>query len=194
MAAGKPTLARRIGAPPAHRIFRNMPESSRYGANPSPTHAHASGSLKPADDPQWDEYSRTILEIFDDPPLRIPVWQPLGDPEIEELTARGLTPPFAVVTASNPRGRVAADADNARRNGELRRALDELGAIVWPADGVSIDGDHRERGFAATIGREAAREIAVRFDQSAFYWCDGRGVWLFGAVVETEPVRLGRGG
>jgi hypothetical protein len=55
---------------------------------------------------------------------------------------------------------------------------------------VSIDGEHRETGFAAMVAREVARDVAIRFEQSAIYWCDGRAVWLPGALVETEPERL----
>jgi hypothetical protein len=147
-------------------------------------------TMRPQDDPRWAHYHETVLELFDDPPVRIRVWEPIGEAELELLLARGLAPPFAVVTASNPRGQLANDAENARRNGELRRALEELGVRAWPADGVSIDGEHREEGFAVMIDREAARELAIRFGQSAIYWCDGRAVWLVGALVETEPERL----
>ncbi|MGH7129714.1 MAG: DUF3293 domain-containing protein, partial [Planctomycetaceae bacterium] len=53
-----------------------------------------------------------------------------------------------MITACNPFGRHASDAENARRNDALTRVLEESSIAAVPADGVSPDRTHREPGYA----------------------------------------------
>jgi hypothetical protein len=47
-----------------------------------------------------------------------------------------------------------------------------------------------ELGFALAVERETARQLAVEWEQSAFFWIDGSAVWLCGALVQEEDERI----
>ena len=142
-------------------------------------------------DEKWNAYHDTVLEFVDDarPPLRIDLRRPDIDALADRLDELGLAPPVAILTAENPCGTNAEDApdegrEEAReaRNDELHaRLVTELGRMgiaFARIDGVSPDGDYRERCVAIPLALDAARALARRFEQLAFFWFDAGRLWL----------------
>jgi hypothetical protein len=97
---------------------------------------------------------------------------------------------FAVVTAFNPYGVNVADEENLRRHSTLRNELESAGVPSIPAAGMSPDGAHREEGYAIWISRDLARDLAARYEQTAFFWFDGQEFWVVPTAVDVPPVRL----
>jgi hypothetical protein len=143
--------------------------------------------MTPADTP----YLETVLEIFPPAgnPLVIDLRRPVA-PGAREALSRLLGGTFAVVTACNPHGRPAEAAENERRTRALEGELRTRSVEFLRADGRSPDGVHRERGVAAPVAQPSARDLAVHFQQQAYYWFDGQAFWLVGALLETAPLRL----
>ena len=97
---------------------------------------------------------------------------------------RGRLPPrFAVVTAHNPMGRTASPAANRRRDAALRRALRSLKITHFRVTGGSRDGAHREPGWGLIVkSPEAARALAERFEQDAYFWISSGRIYLGSAA------------
>lgn len=147
----------------------------------------------PASAPSWDAYPQTVLEVGEPPKiLRVDLRSPLTADAIDWLRRVGPWRSFAVLTSDDPHGRPRDEAENAQARAALRRTLADREVPVLPTDGVSPCGSHRERGIAAWMDREPARELARTFGQSAFFWFDGSAFWIEGAVVHAPPVRLPR--
>ncbi len=146
--------------------------------------------MLPHDDPSWPYYGDTVLELFDESPLRIDLRFPVPPAARESLLRGGLAGAFAVITAADPRGQVMTSDANRWYHEELRSLLADRGLAVVPAAGVSLDGEHREDGFAVSIDQAGAVEIARRFGQSALFWFDGSDFWLVPVLVHEVPTRL----
>ena len=151
-------------------------------------------------DEKWQAYHGTVLELADDerPCLRIDLRKPDVRALAERLAALGLEPPVAILTAENPFGANAEDAPSARqearqevrnddRHETLLAELREAGVPFTRVDGVAPDGDYRERCVALPLGREDGRALARRLGQLAFFWFDGRRIWLQPGVADHEP-------
>jgi hypothetical protein len=152
---------------------------------------NAEPAMEPADDPSWALYPETILELrLGDRTLRVDLRERLPPGLPRQLAKVGPQKAFAVVTSDNPCGRHREGAENRRDGAELARELQARGAFHVPADGVSPDGSHREQGYAIWCGVEAARRLARTHGQSAFFWFDGSGFRIEGALVEARPQRL----
>lgn len=131
-------------------------------------------------DPVWDEFRRTCVRLtVDGGTLDI---EPRADDTPGDFLA-GAKGPIQIVTAQNPMGLAASDADNAVANGQLAADLAAFdGCRVWPATGYgggpldSVDTWHEE-GFAVEgLDRATALELAVRYRQRAiFEWRDEPG-------------------
>lgn len=136
-------------------------------------------------------YARTLL-VFPsaEPELAIPLWEPLTRAPRERLARLGLGGGFVVVTAENPRGELLSAAQNASRAARLAQELARRGCGWLPADGCSPERRHRERGVAVRVEREQGRELALRFEQLAFYRYDGECFWLCGALCPDADLRL----
>lgn len=85
---------------------------------------------------------------------------------------------------------IATDADNAQRMANAAAELRRRHIHHLPGDGRATDGTHGEPGFAVALSRDAARALAVQWEQSAFFWIDGGSVWLYPALVPGEATRL----
>ncbi len=143
-----------------------------------------------AQDPNWPDYKEAVLEFRTPEPFRVWLAEPVVPADRQQL--RGLMPDgvFAVVTPYNPRGHTIARADNEAR---LRREAAELSAAGvrhLRVDGLAPDGSHCEEGYAVGLSRDAARALAERWGQSAFFWFDGSAFWLVPAEVAGEAVQL----
>jgi hypothetical protein len=136
-------------------------------------------------------YRGTILEIGV-PPVSFAVTDGPTAQDTNLLEALGLPSAFAVITPCNPHGRDVAAATN---DALLASARDELLAAGYAGvrgDGRSTDGAHRENGFAIAMPRDAANALAMRWNQQAFWWIDGRLVWVCGAHDRLADERVTR--
>ncbi|MGK2935358.1 MAG: DUF3293 domain-containing protein [Gemmatimonadaceae bacterium] len=143
-------------------------------------------------DPDWHRYPDTVLCFRTDPAVRIDLREPVGRETAAVLESIGLSGPFAVLTAHDPRGR-DEDADiNERRAERLDERLLALGADFIHVDACSPDGSHCEASVAALIEREHAAGLAREFEQVAIFWFDGEKFWIVGALADGDPVVLPR--
>lgn len=156
------------------------------------------------DDEKWRAYHGTVLEAGGDPPMKVDLRR--CDPAALDalaawLRAADVAPPVAILTAENPHGRNAEDAPTpeqeeqreARNDERHARLLAGLGeaAVPWTRiDGMAPDGDYRERCVAVRMDREAAAALARRLGQLAFFWFDGRRMWLEPGLADRprEPL------
>ena len=90
-----------------------------------------------------------------------------------QLRSLGLGRRFGIVTAFNPRGEELPVSTNRRRLVRLARRLAAAGLAYQPADGLSIDRRHCERGFAVAADRRGVVSLGRAFDQVAVFWFDG---------------------
>lgn len=138
----------------------------------------------------WSQYPETILEIYRDGWLGIDLRVPLSRPLLGELSGLGLGSTFAVITAANPGKARLSEEENHRRVEALDTQAASLGFRFLRADGVSPDGNHRERGIAIALDKPRALALAASWDQSALFWFDGERVWILGTapdeVLEIE--------
>ena len=152
--------------------------------------SHEWKEMRPSDDPHWEQYIKTRLEIFDDHSLVIDLSRPIPPESLVALRDRGIGPTFAVLTACNPHGVVASEAANQHFSQLLELEVNDGGWIHVRADGVSPDAQHRERGLAVAMPKADALAFARKYGQSAFYWFDGASMWIVGALVATPDIRL----
>ena len=59
-------------------------------------------------------------------------------------------------------------------------------------DACSPDRSHCEPSVAVAMPQEKAIDLAREMEQVAIFWFDGRRFWIFGVVVETDPLMLPR--
>jgi len=90
------------------------------------------------------------------------------------MAALGLDQPFAVVTPCNPGGRVIGRAANAERLAAGKRRVAELAPAAVAVEGRSLDGAHREPGWAILVPQDHAIALAREWEQLGIYWWDGR--------------------
>ena len=150
---------------------------------------------RPEEDPAWAQYPETRLEFFREPAdarpaLVVDLRAPVPDAARRTLAELGLDRPFAVVTAAAPGGDAQDDAFDRARQAELDEVARVRSSVARRVDGVSPDGEHRERSVAVLLSREEAVALGRRYRQSAIFWFDGADFWLLGAVVAAAPVRL----
>lgn len=132
----------------------------------------------------WSDFARAVVRIE----------LPTGSYRIEprdpvELGEFPLDAPVHIVTAYNPAGLVADDADNRRRHDELRRAVS--GRVTYPTVGSAPDGSLAEPGRAiAGLDLAAALELGRRFGQRAIYEWSPDGLRIVGV---DEPLTRSMG-
>lgn len=86
---------------------------------------------------------------------------------------------FAIVTAHNPFGRVAADELNRANADALARRLGDLEVPSFVVTGASPDLQHREegRGFAVP-DLATAYAVSAQFDQAAYFFVEDGTVFV----------------
>ncbi len=111
---------------------------------------------------------------------------------LAKLDAAGFGEPFAVLTAFDPHGRDLSQAENEERRRELDQRLTAEGYKFAHVDACSPDRSHCERSVAVVMPQEKAIDLARAMEQVAIFWFDGKRFWIFGVVVETDPLMLPR--
>ncbi len=146
--------------------------------------------MNSSEDPSWKCYAETRLRLWLPETFIVDLRQQVTTRHKVEFGRAGLTAPFAVLTAYNPRGCLTDDTTNASKTADLERDLRARDMVVFPVDGMSPEGDHAEPGFAAALELDDATSVACRYEQSAFFWFDGERFWIMPALVRTKPVPL----
>lgn len=147
-------------------------------------------SLHPSDDPGWDGYGETILEVHGRTLGEVDLTLPIGPRELAIFAGAGLAGTFGILTAENPRGLPAPPEENAHRRATLQAELEEQGVAAVRIDGLSRDRQHREIGVAIRWPMPEVIELARKWQQSAIYWFDGHHMWVIGALTVAQPARL----
>lgn len=147
-------------------------------------------STPPSADPSWSHYPETILHFGGRHDVAVDLRSPLPEGVRETLSTLRLSSCFAVVAASNPYGVDAGDQENGSRHAALREELENAAILNTPVTGASPDGVHREEGFAVWTSRERARDLAARYEQTAFFWFDAWKFWVVPTAVDDPAVRL----
>jgi hypothetical protein len=143
-------------------------------------------------DPDWPKYPETILRFATEPPVAIDLRAVLREADLSALTAIGLSEPFVVMTAFDPRGENLSRGENDARSARLEARLREQGYDFTPVDACSPDGEHCECSVAVKMPRDDAVKLATEFEQVAIFWFDGERFWIIGALMDTDPVMLPR--
>ena len=139
---------------------------------------------RPAGDPAWGAYGGAVLEFPSaEPPVRLDLRLTLPASVAARLAGHVGAARFGIVTPANPAGAVLAPAANAARLTAFAADLVAAALPAVPADGCDPATPHREAGFAIVAPAPTIRALAARWQQTAFYWFDGRVMWL----VPTHP-------
>ena len=146
--------------------------------------------LHPSDDPGWEGYGETILEVHGAVRGEVDLSRPIDVRALALFAGAGLAGTFGILTPENPLGRPATPASNAERRACLRAYLEGMRMTAVRIDGLSPDRRHREIGVAIRRPMAEVVELARRWDQSAIYWFDGRAMWVVGALTVSPPIRL----
>lgn len=141
----------------------------------------------------WGAYPRTILRFGRDE-LRIDLREQVPEAARGRLADLGLTAPFAVITACNPRGGTADPGDDAARDARFTAELATQRMHRVRAIGEAAEGGHAEAGWALVVSREAAVAIARRWDQRALFWWDGLRFSIVPVLDEGAELALPPGG
>ncbi|HZE08442.1 MAG TPA: DUF3293 domain-containing protein [Gemmatimonadaceae bacterium] len=143
-------------------------------------------------DPDWPKYAETIVSFATDPPIEIDLRRIPSDAEIGALRIAGFGTPFAIVTAFDPAGRNVSAKENEERMRALDTRLLATGHTFVRADCCSPDRSHCESSVAVIMPQADALDLARELEQVAIFWFDGKRFWIFGAIVETDPLVLPR--
>lgn len=144
---------------------------------------------KPMDE-RWSSYPETVLHFRGEAGVMVDLREPVSPVVRKGLSAMGLNGRFAVLTAFNPRGVTIEDSENDRRVKEFEAELSSIGEPYVRVDACSPDESHCECSVALKVDLNRALDIARRWEQIAIFWWDEAAFWIYGAISETEPVKL----
>ena len=136
---------------------------------------------------RFAEYQETVL-VFRD--LVIDLREPVSSEARAALRTLGLARPFGIFTSFNPRGSNLPEEENAERLKQLEQDLAEAGLDFVKVDGCSPDRSHCECSYAVETSRDEVIEMAKRWEQIAIFWWDGTSFWIYGALLDTQPLEL----
>jgi hypothetical protein len=143
-------------------------------------------------DPDWPRYPETILTFSTQPVVEVDLREIPSEGALAQLQAAGFADPFAILTAFDPDGRDLSTAENEKRRRYLDRRLTAEGYRFVRVDACSPDRSHCERSVAVAMPQEKAIDLAREMEQVAIFWFDGKRFWIFGVVVEMDPLMLPR--
>lgn len=143
-------------------------------------------------DPDWARYAETVLSFSGDHTCEFDLREILPEGAFAEFRARGFQDTFAVLTAHDPYGRDLTPGENRDLQNRLESELASSKVHFVRVDACSVDRKHCECSVAINVPQTMAIQIAARYEQMAIFWFDGEAMWLLGAMVESDPIRLPR--
>lgn len=143
-------------------------------------------------DPDWARYAETLLSFGDGRKLEVDLREPLTDAIRAEFKELGFADTFGILTAHDPYGRDLTAEENKLLQAQLESELKSDGVRFVRVDACSLDRKHCECSVAIAVDQATAVGIAKKYQQMAIFWYDGEAVWLIGAMVESDPIRLPR--
>lgn len=143
-------------------------------------------------DPDWARYAETVLSFGGEHACEIDLRENLPVKARDAFRARGFNDTFAILTAHDPCGRDLTPEENKVLQNRLESELKSSNVNFVRVDACSVDRRHCECSLAIDVTQKSALEIAARYEQMAIFWFDGNAMWLLGAVVESDPIRLPR--
>src|SRR5688572_30578926 len=135
-------------------------------------------SAPDAHDPDWPKYPETILTFATEPPIEIDLRAIPPRDALTGLAGVGLSEPFAIMTAFDPRGENLSAQENDERRRLLEQRLRKLGYRFVTVDCCSPDRSHCECSVAVVMPQEAAIALAQELEQVAIFWFDGQRFWI----------------
>ena len=86
--------------------------------------------------------------------------------------------PFAIVTAFNPMDLKLTELENKKRNGKLKRELENMRCIHERVIGFSEDLLHQEPSYLIKISFKKALHLGKKFEQRAIFWVTGENLQI----------------
>ena len=97
--------------------------------------------------------------------------------------------PFAIITASNPLGKVLSAEQNEQRNILLKAELEQV--LHLPVIGASDDLSHQEQSFIVQVSKPAAIGLASKYEQNAIYWVERDDLHIVPVLMSGDEVSVG---
>lgn len=143
-------------------------------------------------DPDWGRYAETILMFSEQPGMKIDLRETLSSQARSYFESIGFPQTFAILTAHDPLGHDLTPDENRQRQMKLEAELTAAKIHFVRVDACSTDREHCECSLAIDVDQAQALGIAKAYEQMAIFWYDGEAVWLLGAMVKSDPIRLPR--
>ena len=143
-------------------------------------------------DPDWGRYAETILSFGGVDGFEVDLREPLSSQACAGFKSLGFADTFAIMTAHDPHGRDLTPKANKILQTRLEDELNADGVHFVHVDACSTDREHCECSVAVAVDQGTAVRIAARYEQMAIFWFDGEAMWLIGAIVQSDPIRLPR--
>lgn len=99
---------------------------------------------------------------------------------------------FAIISVLNPRGKIATPGQNLCRHMAFAAGVHAARLRYRKITGASGDLKFLEPSWAVFCSREQAEQYALEWQQNALYWVEQDQLWLLPALLQHEPVVLGR--
>ena len=141
-------------------------------------------------DSDWPRYPETVLSFSTTPAVEIDLREIPSESALAKLDAAGFGPPFAVLTAFDPRGRDLSPAENEKRRHDLDQRLKAEGYEFAHVEACSPDRSHCECSVAVVMPQAKALNLARELEQVAIFWFDGKRFWILGVIGEMDPLML----
>jgi hypothetical protein len=119
-----------------------------------------------------EAYRNTRYVVLGEPELVLRIGEP--NPALDALLDAKGAAAAAYLTASNPRGRVQAESDNAIAAAALRRSLSDAGYACLPGEGRDPEGKWTPEKSVLVLGmaREDAVALGRALDQNAIVFVE----------------------
>lgn len=175
-------------------VFHATPKVKYYTNSVLAYSLYSSHPMKSPEqiDPDWARYAETILRFTAGGNLEVDLRESLSDQMRAEFKGLGFRDTFGIVTAHDPYGRDLAPEENRQLQVRLESELQASDIHFVPVDACSLDRKHCECSVAIDVDQATAVSIARKYEQMAIFWYDGEAMWLIGAMVESDPIRLPR--
>lgn len=112
------------------------------------------------------------------------LWQSYCDVYFRWQSKKVSVPPqFAIITACNPKSQSQNIQTNFLANEKLCNLVQQEHVLIGCIDGGDKDFHHVEPGFAVKCNKLSAGNLALLFEQNAFYWVENNNLYLEPALL-----------